>query len=95
MNPNKSKENNKMNTNLATQFKQFVPQEEVPQELKKEVFDSLSTINLIADVFDLFTGKFTSAETQFFELLSDHLAEDDFGDTTDSDDEIEMGETAP
>ncbi len=95
MNPNKTNENNKMNTNLATQFKQFVPQAEVPQDLKKEVFDSLSTINLIADVFDLFTAKFTSAETQFFELLSDNLAEDDLGEARDSDEEMEMGETAP
>lgn len=91
MSSKKKETNNKTNSNLKEQFKQFVPEEKAPEELKKEVFNSLDTINLLADVVDLFTGKFAKTESNFFELLSDSLSEDEMKD---SDEEMNPGSSS-
>ena len=54
---------------LEEQFRQFRPQGEVPADMKKNVFDTLETLRLVSDVFELFTLKFTQAETDFFSQM--------------------------
>jgi len=52
--------------------------------LKKEVFDSLETLKLIADVVDLFTAKFVVSETELTSMLGA-----DFEDIRDVDEDSE------
>ena len=49
------------------------PDMPAPDSLKKEVFATLDTIQLVADVTDLFTVKFTKAESQLIDLVDTDL----------------------
>ena len=53
---------------LEKLFQEAEPDGALPESLKKEVFDTLDTIQLVADVADLFTVKFTKSESQLLEL---------------------------
>lgn len=57
------------NTSLEN-FMKSLPAEEVPEELKKEVFNSLDSIELVANIFDLFTAKFAKVETDFIDNVT-------------------------
>lgn len=59
----------KIKHNLEDKFKQLLPQEDAPQELKKEVFGTIETLTLIGDIADLFTAKFSIAQSQFLSFL--------------------------
>lgn len=52
-------------------FKNMLPREDAPEAVKKEVFQTLDTLNLVGDVFDLFTAKFTQSESEFLDLLAE------------------------
>ncbi len=54
---------------LSEVFDEYA-QEEAPEGLKEEVFGTLDTIQLTADVFDLFTVKFGKTEGKFIEGLT-------------------------
>jgi len=69
---------------MREQFEKLEPKEHAPAELKKEVFDSLETLKLIADVVDLFTAKFVVSEA---ELTSMFIA--DFEDVRDIEGDLE------
>lgn len=59
---------------LEEQFGQMRSSEPVPEQLKEEVFNSLDTILLVADVVDLFTVKFTQTESEFLDLFQEESA---------------------
>jgi hypothetical protein len=63
---------------LEEKFKALIPKEDAPEELKKEVFKTLDTLNLIGDIADLFTDKFTKTEAAFFDLAEGEDDEDEF-----------------
>ncbi len=69
---------------MREQFKKLEPKEHAPAELKKEVFDSLETLKLIADVVDLFTAKFVVSETELTSMFGA-----DFEDIRDVDKNLE------
>lgn len=49
-----------------------------PEDLKEEVFNSLETLQLIADVIDLFTSQFVLSESEMVNLFdSDFYDEQD------------------
>jgi len=50
---------------LEEKFSQFLNEEEVPQELKKEVFNSLNSLIMFGDLADLFTVKFAQINIGF------------------------------
>lgn len=64
-------DDNTIKMNLEDIFKQFIPDENAPEELKKEVFQTLDTLNLIGDLADLFTAKFSKTEAVLLGLLHD------------------------
>ncbi len=55
---------------LSAQFQQVRAKEQAPEELKKSVFDTLDSLQLIADVADLFTVKFAMSESSMVGLMS-------------------------
>ncbi|MEM9820119.1 MAG: hypothetical protein AAF985_03575 [Bacteroidota bacterium] len=71
---------------LSERFGVMRVNEEAPKELKKEVFNTLDTIQLFADIADLFTIKFTRTELDFLDLSSQQGAPG-----PQSDDEEELG----
>ena len=56
--------------NLEAQFKALLPDKDAPEELKKEVFETLDTLELLGEITDLFTAKMTKTEITFFDILS-------------------------
>ena len=62
-------EQNSIQKNLQDQFCQLKSDETPPEELKDEVFKTLDTIHLVADLIDLFTVKFGSTDAEFLDLL--------------------------
>lgn len=72
MNANiENNENEKVRSNLENQFQKLIPGEAPPDDLKEEVFNTLNSINLLADILDLFTLKFTQTEADFLDNLTD------------------------
>lgn len=57
-------------------FKLLKQQEPAPKELKGEVFQTLETMVLLADIFDLFTAKYTMSEMEFLEKIQDFPKKD-------------------
>lgn len=64
---NKNPKENKPEKKLVENFQQLGKNNSVPEELKEEVFGTLDTLNLFADIADLFTLKFSMTE---FEAIS-------------------------
>lgn len=54
----------KATENLEEQFQQLGKDTKAPEDLKKEVFSTLDTLNLFADIADLFTVKFSMTEIE-------------------------------
>lgn len=73
-----------INKNLEEQFQKLMPSDAAPADLKKEIFRTLDTLDLLGDVVDLFTVKFTGVEAE----LVDMIANQDIDDTDNSEDEI-------
>lgn len=57
-------------SNLTNVFQEYT-NKEVPKELKKEVFSTLASIELAANVLDLFTVKFIRSEAEFLSEIVD------------------------
>ncbi len=64
-------EENPIKKNLEEQFRDLIPDEHDSGEVKKAVFQTLDTLNLIGDIADLFTDKFTRTEATFFDIISE------------------------
>lgn len=62
----------KVENEIKDRFKALMERTETDAELKKEVFSTISALENIASVIDLFTVKFVSSETKF---ISDILPE--------------------
>jgi len=60
-----------INKNLEKQFQKLKPSVDAPEELKEEIFKTLDTLDLIGDIADLFTIKFTGVEAEFVDLITD------------------------
>ncbi|RMF19775.1 MAG: hypothetical protein D6765_17630, partial [Bacteroidetes bacterium] len=54
---------------LHEQFRKMGTESPLPEELKKEVFDTLDALSFLSDLIDLFTIKFSQSELE----LLDHL----------------------
>lgn len=66
----------KLQIHLEEQFQNLKGKGKLPEEVKKDVFNTLDTLNLIADITDLFTVKFTKTESEFLDLLSENNEDD-------------------
>ena len=75
-NNNENKNINGLHHNLEKQFQNLKGKGKLPEEVKKDVFNTLDTLNLIADITDLFTVKFTKTEGEFLNLLDENSKED-------------------
>lgn len=64
--------NTEIEKHLEKQFQEYLPKEDVPANLKEEVFQSLDRIRFAAEIMDLFTGKFTSSEMELLNIISEH-----------------------
>lgn len=62
------KDKNDLQISLEEKFKALLPEDDAPAELKKEVFQTLDTLNLVGDIVDLFTDKFIQTEASFLGL---------------------------
>ena len=76
-----SKDSNPIKKNLEDKFRQLLPKEDAPEELKQEVFNTLDMLNLVGDVVDLFTAKFSKTEASFFDLLEEDEEDNDNSET--------------
>lgn len=56
---------------LEHAFRQMVPSQEVPTDLKKEVFSTIDAVSLVADILDLFTLKFMQTESVLWENIQE------------------------
>lgn len=56
---------------LKEQFQRMQPDGHAPESLKKEVFSTLDAIQLMSDVTELFTVKFTQTEASLLDLMND------------------------
>ncbi|GIV32278.1 MAG: hypothetical protein KatS3mg030_580 [Saprospiraceae bacterium] len=56
---------------LEQKLKGLHLEESLPEELKKEVFNTIDTIGLMAEVVDLFAIKFPLANLKFFDADSE------------------------
>ena len=63
-------EHPEVRANLESRFSEFKPKEEAPKALKKEVFNTLETLQLLADFADLFTIKFSKTELDLLDLTT-------------------------
>ncbi len=66
-----------MRKHLEEQFGQMRSSEPAPEELKEEVFRTLDTLNLLADIVDLFTVKFSKSEAEFLDLFQEDSASEE------------------
>ena len=58
-------------------FKKLKPLDgQPPEELKEEVFNSLKTLQLVADVIDLFTLQFVLSEAELTSLFDSDFYEE-------------------
>ena len=62
---------NPIKENLQEQFEQLESKVEAPVDLKKEVFSTLDSFNLLGDILDLFTAKFGETEVKLMNMVSD------------------------
>lgn len=63
-------ENNEVREILEETFEQLKPTDEIPSDVKKEVFSTLETLQFVADLSELFTVKFAQTELDFLDGLN-------------------------
>lgn len=74
----KAKKDSPLQAHLKNVFQMEDTSVDLPADMKKQVFDSLDWLNLIGDVADLFTVKFTKSEAILFDAIdSDDDGEED------------------
>lgn len=54
---------------LEQEFDQFGEAIQAPDDLKKEVFNTLDTLALLGDIADLFTAKFAGSEANLLDFI--------------------------
>ncbi|MBK8501652.1 MAG: hypothetical protein IPL46_05295 [Saprospiraceae bacterium] len=73
----KSEKHQKVTKSFAEIIKDYRVEGKVPDTLKEEVFKTIETIELAADILDLFTLQFARSEASFIEEFQADLNEDD------------------
>ena len=63
--------------NLEEQFQKLGADTEAPKDLKKEVFNTLDTLQLMGDIADLFTAKFTQSEAELMDVVTPNKEEEE------------------
>lgn len=56
---------------LEQQFQELNENITLPEDLKKEVFNTIDMLRLFGDITDLFTSKFTSTEAELIDFIVD------------------------
>lgn len=56
---------------LKEQFRRMEDKTQPPEDLKNEVFDTLDSLSLFADILGLFTIDFTAAEMTILDAMND------------------------
>jgi len=56
---------------LAEKLQELMPNEEAPEELKKEVFRTLELFDMFGEVIELFTTKFGATEANFLDYINE------------------------
>lgn len=69
-NNKEEKLSDKVEKKLENQFQELNESTKLPEDLKKEVFNTLDTLTLLGDFVDLFTTKFGQAETDLIDTIS-------------------------
>jgi hypothetical protein len=64
------KDDSIVNAQMRKLFSDYLPETEVPVDLKDQVFNSIDQIHLMTDVFDLFTGKFGETQAHLISILN-------------------------
>ncbi|KAA3627409.1 MAG: hypothetical protein DWQ02_19890 [Bacteroidetes bacterium] len=67
---------NDIRENLEQQFQQLNADLEKPEDLKKEVFNTLDSLTLLGDIVELFTTKFIETEVKFLDTISNSENQD-------------------
>ncbi|GAB4244038.1 MAG: hypothetical protein Kow0027_03540 [Saprospiraceae bacterium] len=68
---------------LESKLKGIEPEGQMPENLKKAVFDTIDTVGLVAEVVDLFAVKFPLANLSFLSEEDEETAKDHTGDQPD------------
>ncbi len=69
MKENNQAEKTPLQLHLEQLFKDMRPDDAAPEHVKKDVFDTIDTLETVSDVLELFTGKFGETEAGFLDLL--------------------------
>ena len=59
-------ESSEIKSLLEEKFGEFIDEDNVPEDIKGEVFNSLNTLALVGDLADLFTIKFAKTNLNIF-----------------------------
>lgn len=74
---NQNQEKTPLQRHLEQLFEQMKPDENAPKAIKDEVFSTIETIELVSDITDLFTGKFSETEGEFLDIIANGSPEDE------------------
>ncbi len=69
-------ESSEIKSLLEEKFGEFIDEENVPEGIKDDVFNSLNTIALIGDLADLFTIKFAKTNFSFIDPNAEKLSDE-------------------
>ncbi len=53
-------------------FRQMEPKEDAPTDLKKQVFSTVESVSVLADIIDLFTSKWMQSESELWNTILEH-----------------------
>lgn len=70
---NKNSKNKKTSKKLEDKFQQLGKGTKMPEDLKEEVFSTLDSITLFADIVDLFTTKFSMTEVEVIGMATEEI----------------------
>lgn len=69
MKSNNQQQKTPLQIHLEGLFKEMRPDDAAPEHVKKDVFDTIDTLETMSNVLELFTGKFGETEAGFLDLL--------------------------
>lgn len=80
-----NEDNRRVDELLAEKFRQLLPDQEAPEQLKTEVFRTLDFLEMFGEIADLYTAKFSAAEMGLLDTIA--TGEDDTKPTVDKTEE--------
>ncbi len=60
---------NKKPGSLQDIFQQMEPKQDVPDDLKKQVFSTVESVSVLSDIIDLFTIKWMQTESELWNTI--------------------------